>query len=119
MNYCVIAGRLGQNPEVRSTNAGKKVCNFSLATNDGWGTYKKTSWHKIVAFGDQCGPIETYLTKGSLVCVRGRIDYREYEKDGVTKYFTEIVADQVEFLDAKSAAAPVDDGTITDADFPF
>lgn len=104
-NSVNLIGRLGGDPEVRSTNSGKKVASFSLATDDGWGANKHTNWHKIICWGDQCGPIETYLKKGSLVGVRGRIDYRDYEKDGVRKFITEIIAEQVEFLNTKTEAA--------------
>jgi single-strand DNA-binding protein len=109
-NSVNLIGRLGGDPEVRSTDSGKKVANFSLATDDGWGTNKKTSWHKIVCWGDQCGPIETYLKKGSLVGLHGRIEYRSYDKDGQKVYVTEIIADRVEFLNTKSEAASDDDG---------
>jgi single-strand DNA-binding protein len=120
MNYAILTGRLGQDPQVRSTASGKKVANFTLATDDGFGANKKTSWHKIVCFGEQCGPIETYLKKGSLVAIRGRIDYREYEKDGVTKYITEILADNCEFLVTKTEDKSHYTNTeITDDDIPF
>jgi len=121
MNVSILIGRLGQDPKVRSTNTGKKVCNFTVATDDGWGANKKTNWHNIVAWGDQCGPIETYLSKGSLVGVVGRTEYRSYDADGVTKYITEIIADRVEFLSTKSETAPAEttDTGITDDDIPF
>lgn len=124
MNIVTIVGRLGKDPEVRSTNSGKKVASFTVATDDGWGANKKTNWHRVQCWGDQCGPIETYLTKGSLVGIQGRIDYRSYEKDGATVYITEIIADRVNFLSSKADKEPEDKSHytntgITDDDIPF
>jgi single-strand DNA-binding protein len=98
LNKVMIIGRLGRDPDIRYTQGGKAVANFSVATDSGRGDDKKTEWHKIVVWdklADLCGK---YLTKGRLVYVEGRIQTREYEKDGERRFSTEIVGYQVTFL---------------------
>ena len=108
LNKCLIIGRLGTDPDLRSMQSGEAVCNFSVATSETWkdkntGEKKeKTEWHKITAYrklGEICGE---YLKKGSQCYVEGKLQTRKYEKDGVTRYTTEIIADQVQFLGGKS-----------------
>ena len=115
INKVIIIGRLGNDPDLRSMQSGEAVCNFSMATSETWkdrntGEKKeKTEWHKIVAFrklGEICGE---YLKKGSHCYIEGKLQTRQYEKDGVTRYVTEIIADQVQFLGglgAKNEQAP-------------
>jgi single-strand DNA-binding protein len=107
LNKVMLIGRLGKDPEIRYAQSGMAVTNFTLATNEDWmdkasGEKKeKTEWHRIVAFGklgEICGK---YLTKGKQVYVEGRLQTRSWEQDGVTRYTTEIVADQMQMLDAK------------------
>ena len=81
MNSVFITGRLGGDPEVRATADGTKIANFSVADDAGYGKNKKTLWHKIVAFGNQAGPIETYLRKGDKVAISGHLNYRTYDKE--------------------------------------
>lgn len=124
MQKVILVGHLGKDPEVRSTASGKKVASFTVATDDGWGANKKVNWHRIQCWGDQCGPIETYLSKGSLVGIEGRIDYRSYEKEGQTVYVTEIIADRVNFLGGKGEKGETEDKShytnqeISDSDLP-
>lgn len=98
MNCVILLGRLGKDPEERTTQAGKSVCSFTVATDDGWGENKKTNWHNITCFDKTAENVVKYLKKGSCVFIRGRISYDTYEKDGVKKTATKIIADQVEFL---------------------
>jgi single-strand DNA-binding protein len=107
INKVIIVGRLGNDPEVRYTPDGTAVANFSIATSDEWtdkATNEKrerTEWHRIVAWrrlGEICGE---YLSKGRQVYVEGKLQTRSWEKDGVTRYTTEIVASDVQFLGAK------------------
>lgn len=107
LNKVMLIGRLGKDPEIRYTQGGMAVVNFTVATNEDWmdkasGEKKeKTEWHRIVAFGklgEICGK---YLAKGKQVYVEGRLQTRSWEQDGVTRYMTEIVADQMQMLDAK------------------
>lgn len=104
LNKVQIIGRLGKDPEVRYTPSGDAVCNFSVATSQEWkdkqsGEKKeRTEWHRIVvwrALGEACGK---YLSKGKQCYVEGALQTRSWEQDGVTRYSTEIVANQVIFL---------------------
>ncbi len=110
INKVILIGRLGNDPEVRYTPDGTAVANFSIATSDEWtdkATNEKkerTEWHRIVAWrrlGEICGE---YLSKGRQVYVEGKLQTRSWEKDGVTRYTTEIVASDVQFLGAKEPA---------------
>lgn len=129
----VLVGNLGRDPETRYTQSGTSVCNFSVATSERFkdksGEYKdKTSWHKIVAWGKLAEVCQKYLAKGSKVLIEGKIEYREWEKDGAKRQSTEIVASEVKFLSQRkeSSDAPESDGDapqrgpeITDDDIPF
>lgn len=103
MNSIVLVGRLGQDPEVKSTTGGTQVANFSLATKDGYGDKQKTNWHNVVVFGKAAAPVSTYLKKGSLASVTGHVEYRSWDDktSGEKKYRTEIIADRVEFLSSQ------------------
>jgi single-strand DNA-binding protein len=134
INKVTLIGNLGAAPEIRTTQSGTKVANIRLATNeqgkDSQGNVQeRTQWHRIIAWdklADICGQ---YLKTGSKVYVEGRLNYRNYEKDGQTVYVTEIIAQNIQFLDkapssqnpaapAKAAPAthpnlpPVDDGNM-------
>ena len=102
MNKIFLVGRLGKDPESKATQGGTHVSNFTLATDDGYGDNKKTNWHNIVAFGKTADAVNSYLGKGSLVSVVGSVQYRSWDKkDGTKGYMTEVVADQVEFLNTQ------------------
>ena len=110
INKVILVGRLGRDPEVRYTPDGAAVANFSIATSEEWkdkatGEKKeRTEWHRIVAFrrlGEICGE---YLSKGKQVYIEGRLQTRSWEKDGVTKYTTEIIAYDMQFLGGKDSA---------------
>jgi single-strand DNA-binding protein len=110
VNKAILLGRLGQDPELRTTGGGQPVCNFTLATNESWfdkqanERKEKTTWHNIVAWGASGENCAKYLGKGSKVFVEGRIQTREWEdKDGNKRYTTEIVASSVQFLDTKGS----------------
>lgn len=104
VNKAIIIGNLGRDPELKYMTSGDAVCNFTIATKDTWkdrdgNQQEKTEWHNIVAFkrlAEICGE---YLKKGSQVYIEGRIQTRSWEdKDGVKKYFTDIVADRMQML---------------------
>ena len=101
VNKAILVGRLGKDPEARTTPAGKTVCQFSLATDTGFGDKRTTDWHNIVCFDKQAEFCRNYMRKGSLVYVEGRITNRQYEKDGVKQNITEIIANTVQSLGAK------------------
>lgn len=100
MNNVTLVGNLGADPELRETGSGKSVTSFRIATSE-YGD--KTEWHSIVVWGNQAESCAQYLSKGSKVAVNGRLQTRQWEdKDGNTRYTTEIVANNVEFLSSKS-----------------
>jgi len=96
-NRAMLIGNLGQDPEIKTLESGKKVARFTLATNDNYKNgdgqkVEETTWHNIVAWNGLAETASRYLKKGKQVAVDGRIVYRTYEdKKGVTKYITEIV----------------------------
>jgi len=94
MNNLTIVGRIGRDPELRFTQDGKAVANFSVATDHGRDDNKKTTWHNIVAFGTMAENAVRSFTKGTRVICSGRLDVSEYEtKDGEKKKKTELIAD--------------------------
>lgn len=103
-NRVHLIGRLGQDPETKTTESGKKVTHFTLATDDGYKNTEgqkvnETTWHNIVAWNGLADLADKYLKKGRQVAVEGRIVYRTYEdKKGTTRYITEIVLNDLLFL---------------------
>ena len=104
-NVIIITGRLGKDPEQVDTKSGTPMCKFSLATDDGYGDNKKTNWHRVKVFGKTAEHCMTYLTKGRMVQVVGRIEYDKYDKNGVTVYTTDVMANSVEFIGGKQDSA--------------
>ena len=104
INKVLLIGRLGKDPEERTTAGGTRVSNFSLATDayhPGNGE-KTTEWHRIVVFGKVAEQCNQYLRKGRLVFVEGTLQTRCWEKQpGEKHYFTDVVASRVTFLDSK------------------
>lgn len=103
INKALLLGNLGQDPEVRYTQSGTAVCNFSMATErsvkkgDEW--VPETEWHKLVAWGKLAEVCGEYLSKGSKVHVEGRLQTRSWEdRDGNKRWTTEIVAQEIVFL---------------------
>ena len=109
INKVILLGRLGGDPEVRYTPDGMMVTNFNMATSESRKDKKgekiqKTEWHKIITFGKLAEICSQYLTKGKLVFIEGRIQYRAWEdKDGNKRSSTEIVANTMQMLDTKPA----------------
>jgi single-strand DNA-binding protein len=104
MNRVLLIGRLGKDPEERTTAGGTRVSNFSLATNsyNSGNGEKTTEWHRIVAFGKVAEQCNQYLRKGRLVFVEGALQTHCWEKSpGEKHYFTDVVAARVTFLDSK------------------
>ncbi len=103
-NKVTLIGNLGKDPETKTTETGKKVTHFTLATNDGYKgadgqRVKETTWHNVVAWNGLGEVAAKYLKKGNEVAVEGRIVYRSYEdKKGTTKYITEIVLNDLQLL---------------------
>ena len=101
VNQCNFIGRLGRDPETRHTSSGDAICNFSIAC--GWKSKDKegVEWVNITCFGRLADIAGEYLTKGKQVFVSGRFKTDKYEKDGVTRYATKIVADRIQLLGSK------------------
>lgn len=106
LNLCQFIGRLGRDPDMRFTPDGKAVANFSIACGQSWKSkdgekQEKTEWVRCVAFGKLAEIIGEYLKKGSQVYVSGRMQTREYEKDGTKRYTTEVVLDTMQMLGSR------------------
>lgn len=103
MNKVILLGHLGGDAEMKYTQGGMAISVFRMATTDKRGTGEQrrenTQWHEVKIFGKLAENIQRFLVKGKSVMVEGRIEYREFEgRDGVKKYFTEIIASEVELL---------------------
>ena len=116
INKAIIIGRLGKDPEVKYTQDGKMITNFTVATDESYKKdgekVQKTEWHRIVTFGKLAEICGEYLRKGSLVYVEGKIQTRQWEKDGEKRYTTEIFATTMQMLEKREKnETPVDDDT--------
>jgi single-strand DNA-binding protein len=103
VNKVILVGNLGRDPEVRFMPNGDAVCNFSIATTDSWkdksgAKQEKTEWHNITMYRKLAEIAGEYLKKGRPVYVEGSLQTRKWEKDGVTRYTTEIIANQMQML---------------------
>ena len=113
VNKAILLGRLGKDPDMRYTPAGKGVCTFTIATSDKWvgedGQKKEsTVWHNIVAWGKPAEVIKEYMTKGSQIFIEGRIANRSYEdKDANKKYLSEVVVQSFQFVGDRGKQADV------------
>lgn len=103
-NRVQLIGHLGQDPEIKTLESGKKVANFTIATNDSFKNtegqkVEETTWHNIVAWNGLAERAARFLKKGKEVAIDGRIVYKSYEdKKGMTRYVTEIVLNDMLFL---------------------
>lgn len=104
VNKVILVGRLGKDPEVRHLENGATVANFSIATSE---TYKdrttgerreQTEWHNVVLWRGLADVAEKYVKKGDMIYVEGKLRTRSWEKDGVTRYTTEVVGDNMTML---------------------
>ena len=109
VNKVILIGNLGADPEVRHLQNDVTVANFNLATSE---TYKdrqtsekreQTEWHRVVVWRGLAEVVEKYVKKGSKVYVEGKLRTRKWEKDGIERYTTEIMADNLTMLDGKPA----------------
>jgi single-strand DNA-binding protein len=103
VNKVILVGHLGANPDMRYTPSGAGVCELRLATGEQWTDksgqrQERTEWHRVVIWGKLAEVCSKYLSKGRQVYVEGRLRTRSYEKDGVKRYTTEIIASDVQFL---------------------
>jgi len=99
VNKVILVGTCGQDPEIRYLPSGNAVTNLSLATSEQWTDkqtgqkVEKTEWHRVSLFGKVAEIAGEYLRKGSQVYIEGKLQTREWEKDGIKRYTTEIVVD--------------------------
>ena len=110
INKVILIGTLGRDPEMRYLPNGNAVCSVSLATDEGYKDRNtgqqvdKTEWHRVEAFGRLAEIIGEYVKKGSKIYVEGKLRTDEYEKDGIKRYSTKIIANEMTMLDSRNAA---------------
>lgn len=112
VNKVILVGNVGKDPEVRYLEKNVAVANFTLATTErGYTTQsgiqvpEKTEWHNIVAWRGLAELAEKYIKKGTQIYVEGKIQTRQWEKDGIKRYTTEIYADTIQLLGKKPDSA--------------
>jgi len=106
LNKVQIIGRLGRDPEIRYAQNGTAVCNLNVAVSESWTDkqgqkQEKTEWIRCAAFGKQAEILEKYLKKGSQIYLEGKMQTRQYDKDGQTHYATEVLVRDFVFLGGK------------------
>ncbi len=123
INKVILVGNLGRDPEISYTQSGTAVAKFSIATSEQWkdkATGEKreqTEWHRIVAFGRLAEICGEYLSKGRQIYIEGRLQTSSWEKDGITRYSTDIIANQMQMLGSQGsrpAAAPQGSGPVSE-----
>jgi single-strand DNA-binding protein len=109
-NKVQLIGNLGKNPEIKTTDSGKRLVKFSVATNEMYTNnkgekVKETQWHNLVAWGKLAEVAEKYLNKGSEVAIEGKLITKDYtDKEGNKKYTTEIQVNELLMLGNKASA---------------
>ena len=124
MNQVNLIGRLTKDPDIRYTQDQMAIARFSIAINTGYGDKQRVDFPNIIVFGKSAENCEKYLTKGRLVAIGGRIQTGSYEnKEGKKVYTTDVVANNVEFLEwgdkNEKAEEPTPDFKKLDEDVPF
>ena len=140
INKVILVGNLGQDPEIKYTAGGAAVTTLSLATSESWkdkdtGTdQEKTEWHRVVLWRRLAEIAGEYLKKGSKVYIEGQLQTRKWEQDGQTRYTTEVIGRDMQFLDSRGNSSSnssyenssqdmgsqdLPDSGITDDDIPF
>ena len=109
VNKVILVGNVGNDPEVRYMPNGNAVANVSLATSDTWKDkntgeqQERTEWHRLVFFNRLAEIVEQYVKKGGKLYVEGRLQTRSWEQDGVKRYTTEIVVNEMQMLDSRGS----------------
>ena len=141
INKVIIVGNLGQDPEIKYTAGGAAVTTLSIATSDSWKDkdsgmdQERTEWHRVVLWRRLAEVAGEYLKKGSKVYIEGQLQTRKWEQEGQTRYTTEVIARDMQFLDSRGSsnnestqkssemndqsATDVPDSAIDDDDIPF
>src|ERR671937_768496 len=140
VNKVILVGNLGRDAELRYTPGGAAVATINMATTEVWNDkggqrQEKTEWHRVVLWGKSAESLQPYLTKGKQIYVEGRLQTRQWEKEGQKHYTTEVKADRIVLLGGGGGARGADRGgeretayadplgkeaaPITDDDIPF
>ena len=110
INKVILVGNVGNDPECRE-NGNSPIANLSIATSETWKDkntgeqQERTEWHRVVFFNRLAEVVRDYVKKGTKIYLEGRLQTRSYEQDGVQKYSTEIVANEMQMLDSKNGSA--------------
>lgn len=110
VNKVILVGNVGTDPESRYMPDGNAVTNLSLATSETWKDkntgqqQEKTEWHRLVFYRRLAEIVNEYVKKGSKLYVEGRLQTRSWEQDGVKRYSTEIIANEMQMLDSRGSA---------------
>lgn len=108
VNKVILVGACGKDPETKMLGSGGMMCNVSLATSEDWKDkttgqkQERTEWHRVCFFGKLAEIVDAYVKKGSKIYVEGSLRTRSWEQDGVTRYATEIVANEMQLLDSRN-----------------
>ena len=109
-NLVILMGRVGRDPEIKTTQNGTVIANVALATTERWvqdGEKKEaTNWHRVVAFGRTAEIVSQYVHKGSPLYLEGSLQTRTYEQDGQKKYIVEVKARSVQLLESRKQEDP-------------
>ena len=122
-NKCTLMGNLTKDPELRTTQNGKSVASFTLAINKKWGDKETVDFIDCVAWGKSGELIAQYLSRGNALLVDGRLNKRSWEQNGETKYRTEVVVNDFNFISTENKAANVrvndEEEPVDLSDIPF
>ena len=109
VNMAIVVGFVGDTPRINTTQSGRKVANFSMATTEkGYKTQSgtaypdRTEWHNIVCWGKTAEVVERFVHKGSQLYIQGKMRTRSYEKDGQTRYTSEVECEALQLLDRRN-----------------
>ena len=110
-NKVILIGNVGGDPELKHFDSGSSNAKFSLATSEKFKDksgemQEKTQWHNCVVWGGLVNVVERFVNRGTKLMVEGKIEYNKYEKDGETKYFTQINVRELKLLGSKGEGAP-------------
>ena len=111
LNRVMLFGNLGSEPELRTTANGLAVLSLRLATSESYidkdqNRQERTEWHNVVMFGSRASALSKFLSKGSRVLVEGRLQTSSYEKDGVKRFKTDVIASDLCFGQSRPGSSP-------------
>ena len=128
VNKAIILGRLGKDPEIKQTPSGIVIATMTIATSEfrkkEGERVEETEWHRVTAIGKLAEIVNSYCKKGQLVYIEGRLRTKKWQKDGIDRYMTEIIADALQMI-AKSESKQKDERPAQDSlkdaedDIPF